>query len=179
VTPFYEIPFGPDWRASLGRVFDSLYEELDSGASRQLTSGIKLRCGGLNAAAVPFPEQVAATLAKARDFRAPLKCTAGLHHPFRRFDPGLGTWTHGFINVFGAGVLAVQRNLSETVIQQVLSDDDPQNFCFDQESFRWKQHHVPVEQMALARRLVFVSFGSCSFDEPREDLRAQGLLESP
>jgi hypothetical protein len=176
LTPFYEMPFGADWRGALARVFGTLYQDLDFGASRCLLSGFKLRCGGLTAAAVPSPEQVAATLVKARDSQAPMKCTAGLHHPFRRFDRSLGTYTHGFVNLFGAGVLAVHRNLSETDIQQILVDEDPENFRFEAEGLGWKDRHVSVSEIALARRLVMVSFGSCSFDEPREDLRALALL---
>jgi hypothetical protein len=176
MTPYYEMPFGADWRPALARVFGTLFQDLYFGASRCLLPGFKLRCGGREAAAVPTPEQVAATLVKGRDFQAPLKCTAGLHHPFRRFDPDLGTPTHGFINLFGAGVLAVHRNLSEKDIQQILVDEEPANFRFELEGFRWKDYQVSAEEIALARRLVMVSFGSCSFEEPRADLQALGLL---
>jgi hypothetical protein len=176
LTPFYEMPFGGDWRATLARVFGTLFQDVYFGASRCLLQGFKLRCGGLTAVAVLTTEQVAATLVKSRDFQAPLKCTAGLHHPFRRYDPSLGTATHGFVNVFGAGVLAVHRNLNEKDIQQVLDDEESGDFRFDPETFRWKDHQVSVEEIALARRLVMASFGSCSFEEPREDLRALGLL---
>jgi hypothetical protein len=39
----------------------------------------------------------------------------------------------------------------------------------------WRDWRVPTDQIA-AHRTFITSFGSCSFDEPREDLRALHLL---
>ena len=36
---------------------------------------------------------------------------------------------------------------------------------------------VTAEQVATARGAVLTSFGSCSFSEPRDDLRAAGLID--
>src|SRR5262249_38895006 len=108
----------------------------------------------------------------------PLKFTAGLHHPFRHFDRALQTPMHGFLNVFVAGVLAHARGLQEGQVRDILADEDPGHFAFDATGLSWKEWRATTEEIAAARRHAVLSFGSCSFDEPREDLRARGLLPS-
>jgi hypothetical protein len=139
------------------------------------TAGWKLRCGGLEAKAFPTVEQVAAVIVACRDAHVRLKFTAGLHHPIRRFDPGIGVKMHGFVNVFGAAVLAHARGLDADQVRQILEDEDPGNLVFDDTGFRWKDHRAATAEIVAARRWV-VSFGSCSFEEPRDDLRVLGWL---
>jgi hypothetical protein len=138
--------------------------------------GFKLRCGGLHASSVPSSEDVAFVIIACRVCRVPLKFTAGLHHPMRHFDAGLKTHMHGFINVFGAGVLAHARHLNEDQVRAIIEDEDPQDFIFEDDGFRWKDWRATTEEIVAARREV-VSFGSCNFDEPREDLRKLGWLD--
>ncbi len=105
----------------------------------------------------------------------PLKFTAGLHHPVRRLDPGLGVTMHGFVNVFAAGVLAHARRLGEEQLRVILEDEDAGDFVFDEAGLCWRDHRAGTAEIVAARRRV-VSFGSCSFDEPHDDLRALGWL---
>lgn len=140
------------------------------------TVGFKLRCGGAGPSDFPQPELVAAVITICRDGRFPLKFTAGLHHPIRHYDAGVQTKMHGFLNVFGAGVLAHARNLSEQQIRLIIEDEDPRSFVFTDEGFRWKDLGASVTEIETARRVAVTSFGSCSFDEPREDLRTLALL---
>jgi hypothetical protein len=162
---YYEAGLGPDWRATLAAVIPLL------------PGGFKLRCGGLEASAFPTPEEVAAVLTECAHAGRPFKATAGLHHPLRHFDAALQTPVHGFLNVFGAGVLANARGLTEGQVRTVVEDEDPAHFVFTEDAFHWKDLSVPVDAIVRARRDRVVSFGSCSFDEPRDDLRALGLLE--
>jgi hypothetical protein len=83
---------------------------------------------------------------------------------------------HGFLNVFGAGVLASALGLTEEQVRPILEDEDPGHFRFTDTAFSWRERTAPVEAVARARRERVISFGSCSFDEPRDDLRALGLL---
>lgn len=145
-----------------------------SGPSSRL--GFKLRCGGLEAPAFPTPEQVAFAIAACRDARIPLKFTAGLHHPLRHFDAALQTPMHGFINVFVAGVLAQARGLSAEQLRPILADEDASDFVFAEDGLRWKDHRASTEEIARVRQHGVVSFGSCSFDEPRDDLRKLGWM---
>jgi hypothetical protein len=145
-------------------------------AVAEIGAGVKLRCGGLAASDFPEPAQVARVITACRDNRLPLKFTAGLHHPIRHFDRALQTKMHGFINVFGAGILARASYLTEDKVRAILEEEDPSNFGFDEIGFGWKDHHVLLDEIIAARREFVVSFGSCSFDEPRGDLRELGLL---
>ena len=138
--------------------------------------GFKLRCGGKNAAAVPSVERVAHTITVCRDARVPLKFTAGLHHPVRRFDAGLQTHTHGFLNVFAAGAFALARGLPEDVIGELIANEDPAALNFTDDGITWNELHVSAGEINEARELLVLSVGSCSFDEPREDLKALGLM---
>src|SRR5262249_39693309 len=121
------------------------------------------------------PEDIAFALIASRDAGIPFKATAGLHHPIRQYRDEVKTKMHGFLNVFGAGVLAHACKLTEQQVLDIIVDEDPKNFVFDDSSFRWKDHRATEHQITAARQLV-PSFGSCSFDEPRDDLRALGLL---
>ncbi len=138
--------------------------------------GYKLRCGGLEPWAFPSVEQVGDVLHACRGAGVPLKFTAGLHHPIRRFDAALQTHMHGFVNVFVAGVLARARRLDEEELRVVIADEDPAHFSFTDAGLSWKDHHASTAEIAAARRDFVTSFGSCSFDEPRDDLRALGWL---
>jgi hypothetical protein len=106
----------------------------------------------------------------------PFKATAGLHHPFPRYDEAVKARMHGFINLFAAAALVWHHALDATEAADVLDEDDPGAFRFDDAGLSWREWALTVEQIASARELVALSFGSCSFDEPRDDLRALGWL---
>ena len=137
--------------------------------------GIKLRTGGVTAEAFPSSAQIAAALAAAGPRGVPIKFTAGLHHPVRRFHDSVQTRMHGFLNVLGEGVLALEHDWTEAQIVEVLEDEDAGSFSFSGGEFAWRESRVSTERIRVHRQLV-TSFGSCSFDEPREDLRALKLL---
>ncbi len=135
--------------------------------------GFKVRCGGLEATAFPSTGQLAGILANRN---VTFKCTAGLHHPIRRWDAALRTLMHGFINVFAAGMLAEKHNLDASRLQTILEDEDARSFSFSDSGLRWKDLEISTQEIALARQSRMTSFGSCSFDEPREDLCKLGWL---
>jgi hypothetical protein len=137
--------------------------------------GFKMRCGGTEASAFPSSARIAAALRSCLDGGVPFKATAGLHHPLPRVDAALNVRMHGFINLFLAGVLARARGLSVEQIASLLDDDRPKHFTFDDEGARWQDVRISTEEIANGRESL-LSFGSCSFEEPREDLRALGWL---
>jgi hypothetical protein len=57
----------------------------------------------------------------------------------------------------------------------MLEDEDASSFSFGDEFFAWREWKIDIQRLKDRRRFV-TTFGSCSFDEPREDLRALGLL---
>jgi hypothetical protein len=164
---YFEIPPGPNWSSDLKHLVDGLEKTGDQ------RWRVKLRCGG---AVIPSCDELAATITLCRDGRVPLKFTAGLHHPIRHHDPTLGIRLHGFLNVFGAGVLAHAHNLSQAQLRSILEDQDAGHFEFDADCFRWTNWRASVAQIEATRRQLVLSFGSCSFDEPREGLRELGLI---
>lgn len=138
--------------------------------------GFKLRTGGLVAEAFPTTQRVGHTLASCLDAGVTFKATAGLHHPVRRDAPEIGATMHGFFNVFGAGVLMHAGLLDADAVEELLQDRDPASFAFTSDAFAWRDHRVGIAAIERARREFVTSFGSCSVDEPREDLQALGLL---
>jgi hypothetical protein len=169
LTVFFEAPFGDGWQERADKLFYALRKVKDKHV------GFKLRTGGVTADAFPSTEQVARAILVARDSGIPLKCTAGLHHPIRHFNESVRTKMHGFLNVFGAGVLAAANGISQDLVQSILEDEDPANFYFGDEEFVWKGLRVATSGIEEIRHHV-TSFGSCSFDEPRKDLRRLHLL---
>jgi hypothetical protein len=142
--------------------------------------GPKLRCGGLTVGAFPGDEQVADFLHNCRSGKFPWKATAGLHHPRRHLDPSLNVWHHGFLNVFAAGVLASNHPLSvfsRADLVELLADRELHDLRFEPDRMTWKRWECSTQQIAKARANFATSFGSCSFDEPCDDLIAMGLLE--
>jgi hypothetical protein len=139
------------------------------------TFGCKLRTGGVIADAFPSSAQIAEALVKSATHQLPIKFTAGLHHPIRQFRDEVQTKMHGFLNVLGAAVLAAEHQWNANQAVMMLEDEDRESFLFTDDFFAWRDWKIDVERLRYRRRFV-ASFGSCSFDEPREDLRALNLL---
>jgi hypothetical protein len=139
-------------------------------------AGHKVRCGGLSPEAFPSIAYLALAIAQAPGCCIPLKFTAGLHHPVRRFDANVNTTMYGFLNIFAAGVFAASRRLDHQALRLILEDEQPNNFVFDDAGLRWRDLRATVTEIEEARAKCVISFGSCSFDEPREDLRVLHLL---
>ncbi|MEP6604214.1 MAG: hypothetical protein ABJB69_09725 [Spartobacteria bacterium] len=137
--------------------------------------GYKLRTGGVTPDAFPSSAQIAKALVAAAKHQVPIKFTAGLHHPVRQFRDEVKTKMHGFLNVLGAGVLAFEHKWDEAQTTVMLEDEDAAAYSFDDKTFAWREWKIDNHGIEAQRKFV-TSFGSCSFDEPREDLRALKLL---
>jgi hypothetical protein len=139
------------------------------------TFGYKLRTGGVTADAFPTSLQIAKALVIPATHQVPIKFTAGLHHPLRQFRDEVKTKMQGFLNVLGAAALAAEHKWNEQQTAAMLDDENPKSFSFDDEFFAWREWKINIKRLKGRRRFV-TSFGSCSFDEPREDLRELKLL---
>lgn len=137
--------------------------------------GYKLRTGGVTADAFPTPDKIARALVAAARDSVPIKFTAGLHHPVRQFRDEVKAKMYGFLNVLGAGVLAAEHSWDEATTAQMLEDENPASFVFEKDTFSWQDWKISADAIKSRRELV-TSFGSCSFDEPRDDLRALHFL---
>jgi hypothetical protein len=139
------------------------------------TFGYKMRTGGVTADAFPTSAQIAPALVAPATHQVPIKFTAGLHHPLRQYREEVQTTMHGFLNVLGAAVLAAEHKWDAAQTATMLDDEDVSSFHFDDEFFAWRDWQIDINRLRDRRRFV-TTFGSCSFDEPREDLRALKLL---
>jgi hypothetical protein len=119
--------------------------------------------------ATPSSETLAEFLCAAAARRLPFKATAGLHHPIR-------TSMHGFLNVF-VGATFAWLGMDRITLTNLLNEADPQAFDFRNDGLRWRDWRASTAEVAQARREFAHSFGSCSFEEPIDDLRALGLVK--
>ncbi len=139
------------------------------------TFGFKLRTGGVTPDAFPTSAQIARALVAPATHQLPIKFTAGLHHPVRQFRDEVKAKMHGFLNVLGAAVLAAEHQWDADQATMMLEEEDPGSFAFTDDFFAWRDWRIDTERLQYRRKFVR-SFGSCSFDEPREDLRGLKLL---
>ncbi|HRX85772.1 MAG TPA: hypothetical protein P5572_12205 [Phycisphaerae bacterium] len=182
LTPYYEVPFvafAGDWRRDVPPAIAGLAQHNRSQArgGRCQPGAVKIRTGGVEAGAFPSVEQVTAFIRWCADERIAFKATAGLHHPVRHYAALVQTKMHGFLNVFGAAVLTWAHDLDAATIACIVEDEEAKHFRCDAGGFHWQERFTAtVEEIGAARRAFAHGFGSCSFDEPVEDLRALGML---
>jgi hypothetical protein len=131
----------------------------------------KLRCGGVRPQAYPSVQSIARFIAEATAAGVPFKATAGLHHPVRatRADVTM----HGFLNLFCATVFA--PHVAPEVVAEIVAEENSAAFTIGAD-LRWRDLTADAHTVARARRDGFVGYGSCSFDEPIDGLRAMHLL---
>lgn len=174
---FLEVPLDENVRQTLPMVagavsaFNREQEQEDHGRV-----GIKMRTGGVDADAFPSPQSVAFFISTCCAAGVRFKATAGLHHPVRHYRPALGTRMHGFLNVFAASVFASVDSADEDQLVAVLTDEAPSSFSFSDDALIWQGKRAGAESIERARRDLVISFGSCSFEEPVQDLRDLGFI---
>lgn len=169
IPVFFEVNLTKNYEAEIIRTAESI-GALNRGC------GYKLRTGGIEAKAFPEPEVIAFAIMTCCEFDVPMKCTAGLHHPIRHYNEEVKANMHGFMNVFAAGILAYTSNLDETEIIEVLTDEDPYEFMFTESGLTWNENEITIGEIKSAREKFMLSYGSCSFDEPIDDLRSLELF---
>lgn len=140
----------------------------------------KIRTGGVKPEAIPSPADVARFIRDCAQRRLPFKATAGLHHPIRaehaltyEIDAPRAVM-HGFLNVSMAAAFA--WHFPEMDIEPVLAEIDPSAFKFSDDKATWRTHSLSTRQIQEARAQFFHSIGSCSFQEPIDDLRKLFLI---
>jgi hypothetical protein len=167
IERFIEIPADPD----PARLIDAI---------AQAGCAAKIRTGGTTADKFPSTEIVARFLARAVAAHVPIKATAGLHHALRASYPltyaagsPVGTM-HGFANLVFAAALLTAEKIDEWVAEACLDDDRPNVFKFGGRSGSWLNAVLTYGELADARQRTLRCVGSCSFEEPRDELRRLG-----
>jgi hypothetical protein len=142
----------------------------------------KLRTGGVTPDLFPSVPDVARFFAACDRADVAFKATAGLHHPVRAdhaltYEPGSPRAVmHGFLNVFVGAALLRARAVDQAALERVLGETDAAAFAFNDQGVSWRDRSIDLTQLARAREGFCLSYGSCSFDEPFDDLRALRLV---
>ena len=142
---------------------------------------LKVRTGGITRDAFPAAADLVRFLCAARDAGVPFKATAGLHHPLRAeyrltYEPDSACGTmFGFLNLFLAAAF-VGAGLDDAATERLLEEGDRGAFRFDADGVEWRGQRLDLDRIRRARESAIISFGSCSFTEPIDDLHSLGLL---
>ena len=141
----------------------------------------KIRMGGVTPETIPDLEDVARFLTSCMRERVPFKATAGLHHAVRgpraltgKPDSPRATM-HGFLNLFLAAALAYFGDEQQAIVG-TLAEEDASAFRGDDDVIRWHDHILITDQVERVRSEFAMSFGSCSFTEPLDDMKEMGWI---
>lgn len=168
LTVYFEIPVTDDPRQSLTRVAQNGWRA-------------KIRTGGITPEAFPAAEGIVRFMAACREAGVAFKATAGLHHPIRcmkplTYEPGAVSGTmHGFANVFLAAALILAGRSEENAIA-LLEEDELSAFTVGADGIDWRDETIAAPLIRQTRSEFALSFGSCSFEEPIDDLKSIGWL---
>jgi hypothetical protein len=141
----------------------------------------KIRTGGETPDKFPTPERVVEFTRLCAVSGIAFKATAGLHHPVRSLHRLTyqadcpSAIMHGFLNVFLAAAF-VRAGMESPIAVELLNEQSPAAFHFDSEAVLWREHRLGLNGISMTRQDFAISFGSCSFTEPVDDLRALCLL---
>ncbi|MEM8678979.1 MAG: hypothetical protein AAGF97_06490, partial [Planctomycetota bacterium] len=162
-------------------VNDNLESHLTCVAQHRERLHAKIRTGGITEDLIPPAESVARFVKTCVDVGLPFKATAGLHHPVRarqaltyERNPD-EAMMHGFLNLLMAtgGLLLGKLPLAEATT--LLREVDPATIVVDEQTgWHWEELTLDLNDVTQLRQRGMLSFGSCSFIEPVEDLQALG-----
>jgi hypothetical protein len=141
----------------------------------------KVRTGGVSREMFPEPEALLAFIEHACRENVPFKATAGLHHAMRGDyhltydeDSPKGPM-FGFLNVFVTAAF-VHAGMTDGAALALLLERDLKKIFVSSNAIRWGDRSVTTDEIHATRDCVAMSFGSCSFLEPVNELRAAALL---
>jgi len=165
---YFEIPIGDTLESSLAAI-------AETGARA------KVRTGGEAPEMFPSGPDLARFFSLCARAGVAFKASAGLHRPVRgqqrytyKPDSASGTM-HGFLNVFLTAAF-VRDGMSEPDAAQLLAEQAPEAFLWEEKGAAWRTHCIGNQQLAAARKSFCLTVGSCSFAEPLDNLKALGLV---
>ncbi len=160
-------------------------------AVRRVGGRAKLRTGGIVEEAFPAVKHIAGFIAQCAELSLPFKATAGLHHPLHcvrpfTYEPNSREgMMHGFLNLFTTaaiawGAVCSGQTVPFEVLAACLADGERANWHFSEDALTWSGDEEPMqidlEGLRSTRSKFALSFGSCSFEEPLQDLRELNFL---
>lgn len=169
---FWELPHEREDLAALLEAVAGLGETGDAGGRHCA----KIRTGGITAAQIPPVDQVARFILACASAGVAFKATAGLHHPVRAVQnltyaaDSPRAVMHGFLNVFCAAGLAWRGVRDSSPIEAVLAETSSRQFRIGEECVEAGTWRLSLADIRAMRSGFALSFGSCSFCEPVDDL---------
>jgi hypothetical protein len=161
-TPYFEIPVDREVSSLVGTI-------------ARVGARAKIRTGGITADAFPDARHILQFMQVCHQHSVPFKATAGLHHPVRgrfrlTYEPnGPVEMMYGFLNVFLAAAF-VYFDFPEESARAVLEETVGDAFTFFEDAILWRDITLNVDQVKALRTHSAVSFGSCSFREPVDEI---------
>jgi hypothetical protein len=158
---------------------DRMEARLDAIAAAGATA--KVRTGGVVPDAFPSAARLAEFIHGCAERGLAFKATAGLHHPTRgryalTYEPGCASAEmFGFLDVALVAELLRSRRVDTYEAALLLRDRAGSVVCAADE-IHWQGHRFSTMQIRELRGRFFLSFGSCSFEDPVSDLEGIGLL---
>lgn len=141
----------------------------------------KFRTGGITAEAFPAATAIYHFFQSSLARHVVCKATAGLHHAIAgryplTYEPGCPLASmFGFLTVSAAAAL-VYIGAPRGDVVALLTESDADAMSFDADGMRWREYRVSTKDLEAMRRSLFSSFGSCSVQEPIDDLVRMHLL---
>ncbi len=163
VWPYIEIPLDGDPRGMIAAI---------SGVE----AAAKFRTGGTTAAAHPNSRALAGAIVACAQAGVAFKATAGLHRAMRHWNASAQAHQYGFLSLFAGACLVHARKLDAEGLQAMIEDEDPSSLEISDNAISWQGARIVTREIAEARERFAHSFGSCSFEEPWDDLIALELL---
>jgi hypothetical protein len=142
----------------------------------------KIRTGGTTQEAFPPTDAIIKFIRICTALNIPFKATAGLHHPVRCIKPltyeedAPNGMMHGFLNLFLSACF-LRQSVNNSFVHKLMNETDAKNFGFTDEAVSWKEQSVATGIITAARTKNAMSFGSCSFLEPIEDLVSLNIYQ--
>lgn len=164
VEPYFEIP--------LNKNLSPYWAVLEN-----TRASAKVRTGGLIADAFPSVTQLSQFMFNCAETQVSFKATAGLHHPLSGQYPithepsSSATRMYGFLNLAIAAALIYWQIVVPEEAREILLLSTLENFQFRDDGLWWHDRPLKLLEIAQARHKFFRSFGSCSFQEPVDELK--------
>ncbi len=141
-------------------------------------AGVKFRTGGTTPEAHPASENLASAMAACAAATVPFKATAGLHRALCHFNHAAGAKQFGFLNVFVGAAMMFTRKIDIEGLTRFLNVESCEEIDFSEKALSWNGIRVSTEDIVESRSRFAHSFGSCSFEEPWNDLVALELIRA-
>ena len=168
ITPYFEISIAEDPAEMVGLIGEA-------------GGRAKVRTGSVTSDGFPSSVDLARFIRTCAEADVAFKATAGLHHPIRSVyrltyaDNSASAMMHGFLNVFLAAAFAC-NGMDVDQLVEILDETTAEAFEFESGSVMWRDQMVVRGQLRVTRSEFAIAFGSCSFEEPVDDLKRMNLI---